>query len=281
MMTSPKISIVTPSFNQSDWLRLAVASVADQNGIDVEHIVQDSASTDETKQWLVNDARVRAFIEKDSGMYDAINRGLGKARGEICAYLNCDEQYLPGALARVEGAFQEDKRMDVLLAGSIVVDKCGRYICSRPALKPSLIQLRGGQMYNLTASMFFRSTVIRERHILFDPNLRVIGDLAWLRRVVEAGCRVGTLNSDTSCFSDLGTNLACSTEAAVESMAQGAGNRSRIYSKALIASHRLHRLMAGHYSLRPFDYSIYTLEQPASRRAFHVEKPTGIWRNRL
>lgn len=65
-----KFSIVTPSFRSSPWLKLCIASVADQEGVDLEHIVQDSCSDDGTQVWLPLDQRVKAFIEKDSGMYD-------------------------------------------------------------------------------------------------------------------------------------------------------------------------------------------------------------------
>src|SRR5215831_17901881 len=82
-------SIITPSYKNSAWLKLCIASVADQKGVELEHIVQDSCSDDGTQDWLPNDRRVKAFIEKDLGMYDAVNRGLRRARGEILAYLNC------------------------------------------------------------------------------------------------------------------------------------------------------------------------------------------------
>src|ERR1700731_1356139 len=108
------ISIITPSFRASKWLKLCIASVADQKGVAFEHIVQDSCSDDGTQQWLSNDPRVTAFIEKDNGMYDAINRGLRRASGEICAYLNCDEQYLPGTLAKVAKFFDTHPKLDVL-----------------------------------------------------------------------------------------------------------------------------------------------------------------------
>ena len=86
-----RISIVTPSFRNSDWLKLCVASVADQVGVEVEHIVQDALSDDGTQEWLARDRRVQAYFEKDAGMYDAVNRGWRRSKGEILAYLNCDE----------------------------------------------------------------------------------------------------------------------------------------------------------------------------------------------
>jgi glycosyltransferase involved in cell wall biosynthesis len=79
-----RFSVITPSFNRSPWSTLCIASVADQ-AVDVEHIVQDAASTDGTLEWLPEDTRVKAFIEPDRGMYDALNRGLRRAHGDILA----------------------------------------------------------------------------------------------------------------------------------------------------------------------------------------------------
>jgi glycosyltransferase involved in cell wall biosynthesis len=107
-----RFSIITPSFRSSDWLKLCIPSVADQ-GVELEHIVQDSCSDDGTQEWLSRDERVKAFIEKDRGMYDAVNRGLSRASGDIMAYLNCDEQYLPGALSAVREYFEANPEVEV------------------------------------------------------------------------------------------------------------------------------------------------------------------------
>src|SRR5947209_573425 len=116
-----RFSIITPSFQGRQWLPLCIASVADQQGVEVEHIVQDSCSDDGTQDWLPQDKRVKAFIEKDAGMYDAVNRGYRRASGDILAYLNCDEQYLPGALKTVAEFFEANPKVEVALAGTIVV----------------------------------------------------------------------------------------------------------------------------------------------------------------
>src|ERR1700758_4755369 len=96
-----RFSIITPSFLGRQWLPLCIASVADQQRVEVEHIVQDSCSGDGTEELLRNYSSVREYIEKAEGMYDAVNRGFDRATGDILAYLNCDEQYLPGALKAV------------------------------------------------------------------------------------------------------------------------------------------------------------------------------------
>src|SRR2546429_80118 len=126
------ISIITPSFRNSRWLKLCIGSVADQ-GVEHEHIVQDSCSEDGTQDWLASDPRVKAFIEKDQGMYDAVNRGLRRAQGEILAYLNCDEQYLPGALSSVVDYFQKNPATEIVFADTVVVGPQGQYICDRRA----------------------------------------------------------------------------------------------------------------------------------------------------
>ena len=81
-----RFSIITPSFRNAEWLKLCVASVADQ-AVDLEHIIQDCCSDDGTREWLAGEPRVKAFIEKDGGMYDAVNRGLRRATGDIVAYI--------------------------------------------------------------------------------------------------------------------------------------------------------------------------------------------------
>src|SRR5260370_32299080 len=103
-VATPRFSIITPSFRSSAWLKLCLASVADQ-GISLEHIVQDAGSDDGTLEWLPEDPRALVFVEKDLGMYDAINRGMRRAKVDFFAYLNCDAQYLPVVLNAVPQFF--------------------------------------------------------------------------------------------------------------------------------------------------------------------------------
>src|SRR4051794_3969692 len=115
-----RLSIITPSFRNSSWLKLCIQSVADQ-AVDMEHIVQDSCSDDGTQDWLPGDRRVSAFIEKGAGMYDAVNRGLRRAKGEICASLNCDEQSLPGTRSAALRFFVSHPDVPVLFADTVIV----------------------------------------------------------------------------------------------------------------------------------------------------------------
>src|SRR5688572_32885233 len=97
-------------------------------------------------------------MEPDHGMYDALNRGFTRASGEILAWLNCDEQYLPGALQAVEERFAAEPKLDVLLADNVVVDPQGNYLAHRFSIRPT-----SGQIWVrfpvASCALFFRRRV--------------------------------------------------------------------------------------------------------------------------
>lgn len=277
-----QFSIITPSFRSSQWLKLCIASVADQEGVEFEHIVQDSCSDDGTQDWLPHDKRVKAFIEKDSGMYDAVNRGFRRATGEILAYINCDEQYLPGALKQVSDFFEQHPEVDVALAGTVVVDSAGKYVCHRHSLVPHLNHL-WYRFPVLTSSLFMRRRVIHERHLYFDPRWRDLGDIHWMRLLLKQKVPMAVCNDFTSVFADTGENMNLKPNAIKEKAEFAAMTPvfARWTKYISIAHHRLRRMAAGHFSLKPTDYEIYTLSSPNCRIQFDVPNPTAVWWNRL
>ena len=102
----PKISIITPSFNQGQFIGKTIESVLSQNYSNLEYIVMDGGSTDNTLDILKSyGAKIKYFSQKDHGQADAINQGLKKTTGEIVAYLNSDDILLPGSLQHVADHF--------------------------------------------------------------------------------------------------------------------------------------------------------------------------------
>jgi glycosyltransferase involved in cell wall biosynthesis len=277
-----KFSIITPSFRSSKWLKLCIASVADQQGVEFEHIVQDSCSDDGTGDWLPQDPRVKAYIEKDQGMYDAVNRGYRRATGDIFAYLNCDEQYLPGALAAVRDFFEAHPHVEVALAGTIVTDAKGQYVCHRHQMvpHPQGIHFR---FPILTSSIFIRSRVITERGVFFDTKWRDLGDYHWVLALMKNRVPMAVCDTFTSVFADTGENMnlkpnAIREKSETDKMIPG---WVRVLKPFWIIHHRLRRLAAGHFSLKPMSYQAYTLESPDQRVTFDVARPTAVWWNRL
>ena len=101
-MKLPKISIVTPSFNQAKFIRATIDSVLSQDYPDLEYFIIDGGSTDGTTEILKSyGQKIKWISEKDKGQTDAINKGLKLSEGELLAYLNSDDIYLPGALKKV------------------------------------------------------------------------------------------------------------------------------------------------------------------------------------
>jgi glycosyltransferase involved in cell wall biosynthesis len=274
-------SIVTPSFRNSKWLRLCIASVADQQDVSHEHIVQDSCSDDGTQDWLPYDKRVQALIEKDKGMYDAVNRGYRRAQGEILTYLNCDEQYLPGALKAVYEYFQAHPGVDVVLSDTIVVDTNGEYICHRPSLVPlkNHIWVRFSV---LTCAVFVRRRVVHDFGLYFDTKWRDLGDMFWLLELVNRGVRMGVLRRFTSVFTETGDNMNLKPNALREKTEkiQMTPGWVKALSPAVIQCHRLRMLASGTYFQKPFDYALYTFSSPNQRKVQHVGTPTALWRGR-
>jgi len=277
-----KFSIVTPSFRNSAWLKLCIASVADQQGVECEHIVQDACSDDGTQDWLPHDPRVKAFIEKDAGMYDAVNRGYRRATGDLLAYLNCDEQYLPGALKAVQDFFEANPQVDVLLAGSIVTDGDGNYLCHRHSMVPSPHHI-WFRFPTLTSSIFIRRRVIYERGIFFDTKWRDLGDLHWILALMKNRVPMAVSDVFTSVFADTGENMNLKPNALREKKetAQMVPAWVRLFRPLWILNHRLRRLLRGHFNLKPTSYALYTKASPDRRVTIDVPKPTAVWWSRL
>lgn len=105
----PKISIITPSFNQGDFIEATIQSVLNQNYPNLEYIIIDGGSTDASIDIIKKYEQYLHFwcSEPDAGQYDAINKGFAHSTGEIMAWLNSDDMYCPWALKTVASIMSE------------------------------------------------------------------------------------------------------------------------------------------------------------------------------
>jgi glycosyltransferase involved in cell wall biosynthesis len=111
-MQYPKISIVTPSYNQGKFIAQTIDSVLNQKYPNLEYWVIDGGSTDNTVEILKSyGTQIQWVSEKDHGQTEAINKGFHLASGEIVAFLNSDDYYLPGTLLKVADSFQKTNCM--------------------------------------------------------------------------------------------------------------------------------------------------------------------------
>lgn len=124
-----KFSIVTPSFNQAQFIRQTIDSVLSQQYGSVEYRVQDGASTDGTLEILKSYGKKISFeSKKDKGQTDAINIGLQATSGDVFAYINSDDYYLPGVFEKVANIFAADPRVMWIVGDAIIVDETGKEI---------------------------------------------------------------------------------------------------------------------------------------------------------
>jgi glycosyltransferase involved in cell wall biosynthesis len=267
MAESQSISTITPSFRQLDWLKLCVASAADQEGVEHEHIIQDAGTGRELEEWARTVPGISLFVEKDEGMYDAINRGLRRARGAICSYLNSDEQFLPGTLATVVSFFDAHPDVDVLFGDAILIDRNGNPISYRRTILPTLSHLHFAHLNTPTCATFFRRRLL-DRGFFFDPKWKAIGDQVWIEQLLLANLRMATLSKPLAVFTFTGQNLGA-TNASEEEAARRREPTSpgTTFGKATaIIFHRWRKLLAGAYKFRDVKIDLYTLDSPSRRQ---------------
>jgi glycosyltransferase involved in cell wall biosynthesis len=263
--------------------------VADQEGVEVEHIVQDGGTKgfadfakQMAQQWPNRNGYQRIMVnEQDGGMYDAINRGLKRAKGKVCAYLNCDEQYLPGVLSMIWASFQKNPSVEVVLGDVIVIGTDGEAVCHRKMVKPGLAHTWTCHFGALTAGIFFREKLVNEG-LLFDTSYRAASDAEWFVRVLQSGKKVQPLRRTTSTFMESGENLGLSLTAKEERARLD--NSAPLYFKVLrpvwVLVHRVRRLWSGAHRSEDVAYGIYLPKQPA-RKAFYAKRLRTTWPGRM
>ncbi len=183
MQPQPLISIVTPSFNQGRFIEETIQSVIDQSYPHVEYIVMDGASTDNTVEILQRySSRLRWQSEPDKGQADAINKGLRLATGDILAYLNSDDVYLPGALEIVAAAFARNPGVGLVYGDCIAVDEAGQpYGVIRGHPYDVKRMINRGEFVPQQAAFWSREAMNETG--LFDPSLHFCMDHDYFIRI--------------------------------------------------------------------------------------------------
>jgi len=123
----PKISVVTPSFNQGQFLEKCITSVIKQDYPDFEYIIVDGGSTDNSLDIIAEYEQYLAYSvsESDNGQSSAINKGFEKAKGDLVAWLNSDDYYLPGAFRKVAEAYGRNPEASFYFGNGLRVDSEG------------------------------------------------------------------------------------------------------------------------------------------------------------
>lgn len=178
---TPDVTIVTPSFNQGQFIEETILSVLNQTGADIEYIVMDGGSTDGTLEILEKYAgRLQYFSERDRGQTDAINKGLRRARGRILAYLNSDDAYFPGAVAKAVRFLDDHPEFAMVYGEGYHVDAQGNFM-ERYYTEPFDFRRLAEICYICQPAVFFRREVLSALGC-FDASLQYCMDYDyWIR----------------------------------------------------------------------------------------------------
>ncbi len=158
-MSLPKVSIVTPSFNQAPFLEATILSVLSQDYPNLEYIIMDGGSTDGSVEIIKKYQDRLAFwvSEPDKGQTDAINKGFSRASGDILAWLNSDDTYEPGAVRKAVAALDVHRVASMVYGDANFINTEGEVIGRFPAAQTDHRRLRQGYVHIPQQAAFFRA----------------------------------------------------------------------------------------------------------------------------
>jgi GT2 family glycosyltransferase len=191
MMTySPKVSIVTPSYNQGQFLEQTIQSVLNQTYPNIEYIVVDGASTDNSVEIIRQYAdRIDWWVsEPDHGQSEAVNKGWARASGEIIGWLNSDDVLLPDTVSRMVAAFEQYPEAGFIYGDVLSIDQNGDVFNLMRFKQWGIEDLAGFEIIS-QPGVFMRRDILEQAgylennlHYLMDTNL-------WLRMIQLAPMR--------------------------------------------------------------------------------------------
>lgn len=189
----PKISIVTPSYNQGQFLERTILSVLNQNYPNLEYIIIDGGSEDESAEIIKKYKKYLSYWvrEPDKGQADAIRKGFEKSTGDILAYLNSDDTYLPESLVKVAKVFRKNSNADLVFGNINFIDKADCLIGELRFTKFDFLDLiyEGGNLHQ-TGSFWSRKIYKKAGGI--NPDYRFCMDYDFFCRAAKKGTVIFT-----------------------------------------------------------------------------------------
>lgn len=195
-MKTPLFSIITPCLNRAEFIVEAVESVLAQNYQNFEHIIIDGGSTDGTLEILRRYPHLRIVSESDKGMYDAINKGLELARGDVIGLLNSDDLYEANQFNGVAKEFVNESVQSVVGRAMVFIthpDGFAEIVGNFSPKSASLLELStmGSPFFN---AWFFRKSVF-EKIGVFNTSYSIVADRDFMLRFALAGLKYEVLDA--------------------------------------------------------------------------------------
>ncbi|GAB4417453.1 MAG: glycosyltransferase family 2 protein [Anaerolineales bacterium] len=181
-----RVSVVTPSYNQAAYLEQTIKSVLEQDYARIEYLLIDGGSTDGSLEIIKQYADKLAYwvSEKDSGQAEAINKGFARASGEIVAWLNSDDTYLPGAISAAVKAFAANPEAVLIYGNMLAVDEHGQTINLLKYRQLSLEDLLCFEIIGQPA-VFMRRDALEKAGLLSPAFHFLLDHHLWLRIALQ------------------------------------------------------------------------------------------------
>lgn len=252
-----KVSVVTPCFNAVRYLPDCVASVrAAFRGYDYEHVIADGGSTDGTVDFLRSQSDLKWESAPDNGMYDALNKAIARAEGDVIGHLNSDEQYNPAGLHAALQTFQ-DKAADAVMGPTVMLDGAGEFLqLFKQNIVPRVIDTHWHMPVQSCSLLYKKALWEREP---YDTNFRLAADHVWFRHQMERGLKLVCVQEPIGIFLWHGANLS-STGEPEDALADV--DKSTLSYKAAKHIYRFRKLLAGGYRAAPIQYFVMQSGRP-------------------
>lgn len=189
---NPKISIVSPSFNQGRFIEDAIQSVLKQNYENFEHIIIDGGSTDNTLKILEKYPHLIWVSEPDEGQSDGINKGFRVATGDIIGWLNTDDYYLPGTFSIVVSKLSDDS-IDAVYSNTRFVNTTGNII--REWITQNSSKWMSLFYCFVPSETFFFKRKILENGIFIDKHFDIAMDKEFVAHIYYSGYNIRKVNA--------------------------------------------------------------------------------------